>query len=543
MLAELAATNKQVSEFLLDPTIFDTFEKIAATYGLPVERTEEFFDLTEAVMERQIALTDVPTVLTEAFAIPSDQAQKAAADLVGHRLLPLANFLPGIERQIKEWGGDLAQYPVVRISKEKVSASKFVEQLQQHAKITLPENALKRLSFLLWEVMRGKRTTDQFGEFLTRRTNAGGLGLEPSVAQKLFTQVLAEKDNITLVDEDALSPHAIPQKKPSRVAQATPAAPAEAVVFEQEDLREAKRKAAAIQRQVQRDPKELIIEAVQVAVEAAKPVLGTTTMSEKLFADVAEKAIRGLRDIYQTRDVLEQGNKLSGTVLTGLLGAVKEGIEKYHTLGGPLQPAARVEEEPATDAGLDRKYAKLTHERSTETVEDLMPGARVSASRTAAEEQSQRTKRLDLNQNAAERPAPARAELTVGSVPLAEKNNGQRKVVDIVSANRLMGPVEQLGAMTPAEFRRLSTNPAEAGQRIEDLIGSLASTSYEERIKGIEAWRQSPMNQMYLTMAEEALAQGLSIPEIGSRRRAAGQESLSPAEIKAVTTLNARVRF
>jgi hypothetical protein len=120
---------------------------------------------------------------------------------------------------------------------------------------------------------------------------------------------------------------------------------------------------------------------------------------------------------------------------------------------------------------------------------------------------------------------------------------GQRKVVDIVSANRLAGPIEQLGKMTPAEFRRLASDPNEAAQKIDDLLSALQATSYEERVKGVLAWRESPMNQLYLQMTEEALAQGLALPEISSRRRAAGKDSLSPGEVKAMALLNAKMRF
>ncbi len=526
MLAELATANKQVSDFLLDPAIYDTLEKIAQAHGLPVERAEEFLDITEAVMDRQLSLADVPAVIAEAFGVPEQQAQKIATEVIGYRVLPLANFLPGVEQVIKDWGGDLAQYPVVRVSKQKISASHFAEQVREHAQVTLPEGAAKRLGFLLWEMIRGRRTPEQFHEFLSRRSNAGGLGLATEMANKLFVQAMAEKDTVDLVDEDALAGHAIVPRRPvknaggnannltpltpaSANAQLTPLTPSEP--SETEELAMAKKKAEKIVKKVSKDPREALSEAIQVAVAAAKPVLGEKSISEKLFSDVADKAIRGLRDIYQTRDVLEEGNKLSGTVLTGLLSAIKQGIDAYHK----SQPAAATEDLDADDSASADPQADAV---------DL------------------NSRHASLTRATSPRPAPAKAELTVGSVPLAQAE-GQRKVVDVVSARRLMGPVEQLGSMSAADFRRLSTNPAEASQRLEDLIGSLAATSYEERVKGIEAWRRSPINQLYLTMAEEALAQGLSIPEISSRRRAAGQESLSPAEIKAITSLNARVRF
>ena len=139
------------------------------------------------------------------------------------------------------------------------------------------------------------------------------------------------------------------------------------------------------------------------------------------------------------------------------------------------------------------------------------------------------------------RPAPARAELTVGSV--RPKSGPDKKMTDVVAANRLLGPVEQLGSLSPIEFRRLSSDPAESAVKLENMLSALEETSYEEKVKGIKAWHQSPMNQLYIAMAEEALSQGISVPEVSTRRRAAGKESLSPAEIKALVGLNARLRF
>jgi hypothetical protein len=116
-------------------------------------------------------------------------------------------------------------------------------------------------------------------------------------------------------------------------------------------------------------------------------------------------------------------------------------------------------------------------------------------------------------------------------------------MTDVVAANRLLGPVEQLGSLSPIEFRRLSSDPAESAVKLENMLSALEETSYEEKVKGIKAWHQSPMNQLYIAMAEEALSQGISVPEVSTRRRAAGKESLSPAEIKALVGLNARLRF
>ena len=106
-----------------------------------------------------------------------------------------------------------------------------------------------------------------------------------------------------------------------------------------------------------------------------------------------------------------------------------------------------------------------------------------------------------------------------------------------------MGPVDQLGSMLPADFRRLAPTPAEAAQKIEDILTALQTTSFEDRVKGVGAWRESPINQLYLAMANEALNAGITLTEVASKLRSKGGESLSPAEIRAIAALNNRIRF
>ncbi len=176
-------------------------------------------------------------------------------------------------------------------------------------------------------------------------------------------------------------------------------------------------------------------------------------------------------------------------------------------------------------------------------MDPAMPGARVSAARSLTDDlQIQEQKLATAAEVAPKSPPKAKAELTVGSARL-ETTDGQRKMVDVVGVRRLMGPIEQIGTMTPLEFRRLSSDPAEAVQKIQDLLTALQENLYEDRVRGIAAWRESPINQLYLQITEAALEQGLGLPEVSSKRRAAGQESLSPAEMKALAQLNAKIRF
>ncbi len=141
----------------------------------------------------------------------------------------------------------------------------------------------------------------------------------------------------------------------------------------------------------------------------------------------------------------------------------------------------------------------------------------------------------------ASKPEKATAMISAASAPLSSVTNGP--ITDVKFAPHLTGPVEELGNMTPEQFRRLSSDPMEAMAKIFDKLSLLQSLSYSDRVRGIEAWRVSPMSHLYLQMAGEALRQGVAIAEISTRRRNVGQDSLSPVEIKAVMELNKRIKF
>lgn len=553
-----------VQAFLMSGDIFDVLEDISKKHGLPVERSEEFLDLCDAVINGDLPLDHMPALISEAFGVPEDVAKKVSADVAGHRLLPLANFLPGLEEGIVALGGNLADYPELRIEKDFSAKRLVLDEVASSLQLSFSDVLLKRLAFLLQQYARGEKTEESLKTFFTRSLNIGGLGLSEEQATALLAATLPYAK--TLIEEPAPAPKPVEKPKsepvsatPQSVVPAAPkqeleVAPSHAVAAEVPvvsqpipplppklqkvetpppvpkvskpatpprpksaepdiDPNELKipAKKAAVARKLTASVQDSFAAALVLATENAAAVLKKRKISEKVFADLAGKAIRGVRDIYQTRDIVERDWELQGEDLATLMQAITAGVDAYHN-SSPMdaaQPDAAKSQNasPRDDrAELDQRFSKLTKTSEADKIE------------------------------------PVKAQLTVGSANL-KTPDGQRKVVDVVSNQRLAGPVEQLGKMTPAEFRRLSSSASEAAQKVEDLLSALESTSYEERVKGVLAWRDSPMNQLYLQIAKEALAQGLALPEVSSRRRAAGKESLSPAEIKALALLNAKIRF
>ncbi len=532
-----AYSNPTASAFLQDPKVYEILEGIAQRYGLPLARSEEFLDLVEAVMDEVIDFIQMPDLLAEAFSLDLGRANNLAADIAGERLLLFEYYLPGLAKQIINWGGKIENYPALRIERGQEFQLSAMNDILAEQKISLTEPMLKRLLFLLDQYTKKEKSEEGLKTYFSRSVNIGGLGLTVEQATLLLAEVLPKitslvalesavptdpldvvreepvqaqksvaKQELELVPSHALAAEVPVISRPiSPAVSKGPLAPTN-VQAEQLDLI-VPAKQAAVARQFTAGTEGILASALKLATTQASSVLQARKISEKVFVDLVGKAIKGLRDIYQTRDMVERDWKIKGQELAQIMEAISAGIEAYQrsSASAPSKPSVR-RSTPDSAVALDQRFEKLTAAATVDSVE------------------------------------PVRTELTVGSAPTTMPT-GQRKMVDVIRPMRLAGPIEQLGKMTPTEFRRLSSNAADAGQKVQDLLVALESTAYEERVKGVLAWRASPINQLYLHIAEEALVQGLALPEVSSRRRSAGHDSLSPGEMKALALLNAQIRF
>ena len=521
-------------KFLLEDPILTTYKRIFEERGLPVKRRSELLDLTNAIIEGALPPAEASAIIASAFGLDEEQAKQLTCDVLGFGVLPLEKFIPGIPEAITALGGDVKKYPAVRVEKDRVSAFAWSERLQKEVNIQFSEVLTKRLALLLEGRVKGEKDAEALKTYFSRSLTIGGLALLKEQVDALLAGIEGEAPFVELVsDEEWQKMQEPPEPSPSLSQDGRdPQSSTTETEIEISPGHELAAEVPVMEWKARADAR--LKEAVEACVELAKPILLDKNIALSKFRDLAEKNIRGVREPGKTRDILEKEYKLEGADLRVVLDALAEGKKKYD---GEDRPAEGGEEREAgggatelreADA-MDAKFLALTKTAPTESIVPIMPGSRVSAAREAG---TSSVKML--------RPKPAKAELTVGSVSPASPD---RKVTDVVQAVRLMGPAEQLKNMSPLVFRRMSSDPAEAAQKIDDLLSSLAVGGYEDKVHGIKAWRESPMNQLYLTIAEEALGAGLSVPEVASRRRKEGKDSLSPAEIKALVSLNAKLRF
>lgn len=757
---------KPVCDFLLDTSIYDQLEEVAKNHHVPVERVDEFLQLTDAVVKGQLSLEKMPEFVQKAFGVEDSAAKSFAADLAGYALLPLENYLPRITEVITGWGGDVTAYPKTRVGKETTSPDHFVEDLLVRLDLNIPDSLKQRFVYLATGYLTGERNKESTKRILMRKLNIGGLEFTEPMTDSFFEVLDRERTHFDLskngdeqpknvvseppvevedqqaaagkevsntrvskqeeeeLGEEKSSPflpmitplpvvspnnrsvpdHGIvlqkksfmtreqllekirsltldlpkntvklakaskiaakqtfgndndrlknltPEKKTKqqveqevnmilapvvelfrekglksvafrdavvrflkeeRTAEQTkeqlqqhhgftaqeadriigvfarakalkdehappkiqllgkktpvsteqplivPSEPEKAEthalattvpiisgldLFEDEE-EEVKQHKQKLQRAVGGKKQEPPQEQVDHLLVPAVQVFKKNHIEKKTFDEIAGAHIRGIRESRQTEALLKDRahlNEKHRLVVIRALNAAREvaqgTVKKEQAVDGAGDLAQKER------AVLNRRHAAVTGTVPKEGVHPVLPTARVSAARTKEEELALQHGAIAdeeiISAQSASKPKRARAKVTKKSVPTTSK-----KVTDVTYTRRLAGPVEEIGKMTVADFRRLSSDPKEAVRKIFDKLALLELTSYEERIAGVRAWRKSGVNQLYLEMSREALKTGKSVAEIAADRRNNGKESLSPKEVQAVVDLNARIKF
>ncbi len=283
---------------------------------------------------------------------------------------------------------------------------------------------------------------------------------------------------------------------------------------------------------------------VEEVYRSTSEIFNKYTVEEKQARDVIASVVRGTRELHQAeRYLIDKFSFTHEDAARVVLAAKRASV---HQMPVKAVPEVKKDFDTAERQVLDQRFSALTKSRSTESVEPVLPHASVSAARTKEEELKLQggsvSSQALVEAEVSARPKKAKAFVSAGSAAPVHKESGG-KVTDVSYVKKLVGPVEELGTMTVSEFRRLSSDPKEAGRKILDKLMLLQATAYEQRIAGVAGWRKSPVNRLYLDMARESLTAGRSFAEIATDRRNEGKESLSPAEVQAIVELNKKMKF
>lgn len=107
----------------------------------------------------------------------------------------------------------------------------------------------------------------------------------------------------------------------------------------------------------------------------------------------------------------------------------------------------------------------------------------------------------------------APAKPMAASRPAAPVASTKKIIQDVKPVPKVMGPIEELQFLDLVNFRRLGKTAAESTAKIFSKIKLLEAEGYDKMIAGVRAWRQSPVNRLYLKMGREAIRQGVPLKD------------------------------
>ncbi len=234
-------------------------------------------------------------------------------------------------------------------------------------------------------------------------------------------------------------------------------------------------------------------------------------------------------------------------------GQVKK-LDTSHELSGPEKeldlPLPEKIEKPKTDIPLNLPIAEAPKAASVVTASVTLP---VAPKLTTPAQQIQKPPRTGFfGQTIKESPKPvAPAAKTIpqapkpipASRPIFAPSISKQVMHDIKPMPKVMGPLEELQFLDLLNFRRLGKTPTEITEKIFSKIKLLEADGYDKMVAGVRAWRQSPVNRLYLKMVQEAMGKGQTIKDFAVNAQKDNKNYLSMEEIEAILAMNSQLVF
>lgn len=125
----------------------------------------------------------------------------------------------------------------------------------------------------------------------------------------------------------------------------------------------------------------------------------------------------------------------------------------------------------------------------------------------------------------------------------AASSETRLKMEDVKARPKVMGPLEELRYLDLINFRRLGSDPKDITTKIVLKVRLLEKDGYDRMVEGVQAWRQSPVNRIYVRLVQEAVAKGVTLKEAVATRQQENKETLSMEEIEAIVAMNSQLMF
>ncbi len=275
----------------------------------------------------------------------------------------------------------------------------------------------------------------------------------------------------------------------------------------------------------------------QVAQVLSKLNFKIAPENSNRFQSIIQLRLKDIRDEEQTRDsllkpVLEGGMALPEEQTEKVMAACssiiasqnvsegaaiqlkKDGLSKSGIALSPLAP--RNDRIPMIEP---EELPQVYHEPAvpaTSTPFNTFSGQRKGVAPLPQNNNQARLSRYDSNDN-----------LKLNTAPAVKK-----VMRDVVSPVVEMGPIEDIGAMSLIDFRRLSPNPAEAAARLKQKLLNLKDEAYLLYLDGLAAWHNSPLFRDYISAVSLSLLKRQPL-----KTTMADKNKLQVAELEAIVKM------
>jgi len=585
--------------FLFTKDFSDAEKDLQASFGLTDEQRnligDQVMDTVFGDTALGVAIAAIKTAL-----VPSKLDEKKWQDFLG--LLLKRDFwairdLFGDEltRVMDENQVSTAGWPDAKVYLKPMTYSAAASEVAARGGFSLlgPQSR-ERLRELIMSKVKGMRIDAQVKEVLMRPADFGGLGLDANSADKTIQAMNDIIASVKVMSEDEYADWLADEAR-KKIEAETRAKEIEAKSAEDKEIE-------AIKAKLPQAQPATVLDAMVEKAYAGLTWKPTDEYLTKRLRHIISSRLRDVRSAFEVEQLLQRDSKVGGVGLDKdlahdlskqietayiashdqVLAEEKQKIEQQlveqrikieerkkreaeeHAKWYQEKILARKQEEEqkkkiaeqmkqsflagsaaqtpaAATLPVDIKEAQKEKERFGEMVPAVVAGAAPITTAPAAKDASVTPFALPTAPVQAARPEVKISKETIVKQPLAA--GLKPRVDDVKYEPRLISLVDELRSISLAEFRRLAKDPQAAADKIYQKLETLGEESFEKRTQGIMAWQSSPIQQSYLSLLGEALKQGKSVQEVADAKRAAGQDSLTPAEIAAVISLNSRLHY
>jgi len=269
---------------------------------------------------------------------------------------------------------------------------------------------------------------------------------------------------------------------------------------------------------------------------------------KRRFITIITSRLKDIRRPTDTLEILTRGTKVGGMeydpeVAEKIVMKATEEAQKFSTEEGVKKLVEQQKVVPATPrppkvpAELQPVPQQFT--KPTPAIHEAAPGP----SRRVPLTMPNVPFRIPVQQVREAPLAPPQPAPPIPSASFRPVQTERPTISDIRGVSRLVGPVEEIRAMTLTDFRRLGEHAVACVRKVYEKIQLLSKESYTKRAEGIKAWHESETYRLYLAMGQESLLTGKTIRDIIVERQRQGQPALTEQEFSLTADLNRKLRY